>query len=141
MTAPEEKRTVLPLKFATLADDYAQLPKTEAHDYSSALPVDSTAGKMNKPVAENAHISEKVYYFPESYNALRRELDENWPQLWALVGYAMAFDSVRFIELMDDALDERTTFDSDKVGAICHKYLNALRKKRGVSIIPWSDNQ
>lgn len=127
------KRTVLPLRFATAADDAANLPKQEAIDYSSALPLDSEPGRMNKPAAANAHISEKVYLFPESFNALRRELDENWPQLWVLAGYPMAFDAPRFLEIMDAALDTKTTFDSDKVDAISSKYLNLLRNKRGLS--------
>ena len=130
-----EKRTVLPTRFATPAEDQANLPRQEATDYSSALPVDSEAGRMHKPAAEGAHISEKVYMMPESYNALRRELNENWPTLFAQVGWCMAFDAVTFIEMMDGALDTKTTFDNDKVTAICHKYLNLLRNKRGLSDI------
>lgn len=129
------KRTVLPLRFATEQEDMANLPRIEAKDYSSALPLDSEPGKMNKPAAKNAHISDKVYMFPDSFNALRAELCTNWPTLFTRVGYVMAFDSVRFIELMDAALDLRTTFDSAKVDAICKKYLNALRAKRGLSKI------
>lgn len=133
----EAKRTVLPLRFATEADDAANLPRKEAIDYSSALPLDSEVGRMNKPAAPDAHVSDKVYLFPESYNALRIELSEAWPTLWARVGYLMAFDAIAFIEAMDAALDTRTTFDSDKVSAICHKYLNLLRNKRGLSSISY----
>jgi hypothetical protein len=88
---------------------------------------------MHKPAPENAHISEKVYLFPESFNALRIEMDSNWPQLWKAAGWYMAFDSITFIEQMDAALDTKTTFDSAKVDAICRKYLNLLRNKRGLS--------
>ena len=130
-----DKRTVLPLRFATEQDDQANLPKQEARDYSSALPVDSTPGRMNKPAREGANIDEKVYLFPESFNALRIEMVSNWPNLFQIAGHAMVFDAVRFIELMDAALDTKTTFDSDKVEAICAKYLNLLRNKRGLSSI------
>lgn len=125
----------MPTKFATAADDAANLPKQEAVDYSSALPLDSEPGKMHKEARKDANFDEKVYMMPESFNALRRELDANWPALFARVGYAMAFDAITFIEMMDGALDTKTTFDSAKVDAICAKYLNLLRNKRGISSI------
>ena len=128
-----DKRTVLPTRFATEADDSANLPRHEAKDYSSALPVDSTPGRMNKEARSGANFDEKIYLFPESYNALRVELNDNWSELWNKVGWCMAFDAIHFVELMDAALDAKTTFDSDKVEAICHKYLNLLRAKRGLS--------
>lgn len=124
---------VLPTKFATPQEDLANLPHQEAHDYSSALPVDSQPGRMNKPARQGANFDEKIYLFPESFNALRVELYENWPKLFQAVGHAMVFDAIRFIEEMDSALDCKTTFDSDKVDAICSKYLNLLRNKRGIS--------
>lgn len=122
----------LPTKFATAFDDAAALPKHEVHMYNNA-PLDSEPGRCHAPVAENANFDQKVYMFPESYNALRRELYEYWPNLFGLVGYAMAFDAVRFIELMDAALDTKTTFDSQKVDGTCKKYLDLLRNKRGLS--------
>ena len=128
-----DKRTVLPLRFATPMDDAANLPKHQAVDYSSALPVDSEPGRMHKAPRPGENFDEKVYMFPESYNALRRELYENWPQLFAAVGGPMALDAVHFIELMDAALDTKTTFDSAKVASISLKYLNLLRNKRGLS--------
>jgi hypothetical protein len=125
----------MPIKFATEADDMANLPRQEAKDYSSALPLDNEPGRMHKEARKDAHVSDKVYLFPESYNALRIELDSNWPTLFKSVGYVMAFDAIRFIEIMDAALDTKTTFDSAKVDAICKKYLNLLRNKRGLSSI------
>lgn len=127
-----DKRTVLPLRFATEADDQANLPKYEAINYTGGQ-VDSQAGRKTELVKESAHISEKVYLFPESFNALRIELDTHWPNLFQLVGHPMASDAVRFLELMDDALDTRTTFDSHKVDAISKKYLDLLRARRGLS--------
>lgn len=87
-------------------------------------------------VADSAHITEKIYLFPESYNALRRELHDNWPSLWMLVGWAMAHQAETFVEIMNDALDLKLQLDGNKVGATCHIYLNALRAKRGLSAIP-----
>ena len=136
---PENK--VLPTKFATEQEDYANLPKYEAKDYSSSLPVDSEPGRMNKPAAKGANIDQKVYMFPESYNALRIEMHDNWPTLFQVVGWPMAFDSIMFIEMMDNALDCKTTFDSDKVSAICHKYLNLLRNKRGLSSLSYNSGE
>lgn len=132
----QEKRTVLPTKFATPWDDAAQQPKHEARNYSEHLPMDAGRQSTHKPVASDAPLEDKVYYFPESYNALRVYLHDAFPNLWQVVGHAMAFDAVKFIEMMDAALDMKTTFDSAKVGAICHRYLNALRAKKGLSPIP-----
>jgi hypothetical protein len=130
---PKPIGKVLPTKFATPLEDAAALPKQEAHDYSSALPVDSEPGRMNKPAREGANFDEKIYMFPESFNALRKEMYENWPNLFREVGHCMAFNAIEFVEAMDAALDTRTTFDSDKVDAICQKYLDLLRNKRGIS--------
>jgi hypothetical protein len=81
----------------------------------------------------NAHISKKVYMFPESYNALRRELEEYFPNLWnSPVQWAMWANAQLFIQIMDEALDTVTQFDSANVDGICKKYLDELRKKRGL---------
>lgn len=128
----KEKRTVLPTKFATPFEDQKALPATEAKSYNAA-PLDSEAGRAHSSAKANANFDEKVYMMPESFNALRRELYENWPRLFALVGHAMAFDAVRFLELMDGALDTKTTFDSQKVDGTCKKYLDLLRAKRGLA--------
>lgn len=124
--------TVLPTKFPTPAEHEANLPKQEVTDYSASLPVDTGAQQQNKP-ATGSDLADKIYMFPESYNALRRELCENYPRLWDIVGHAMAFDAIIFIEYMDDALGIKTTWDSAKVGAICHRYWNELRMKRGLA--------
>lgn len=117
------------------AKDLASLPKHEVVEYDAG-PTDNEAGvQEHKIVDANAHISEKVYMFPESYNALRRELDTYYPNLFASVGWPMANDAPTFIEMMDAALDTRTTFDTAKVDSICKKYLNLLRAKRGISAI------
>ncbi len=126
---------VLPTRTPTALDHEANLPKQEVTDYSSALPVD-TGQSEHRPATGN-DLADKIYLFPESYNALRSELDGYWPELWALAGHPMAFDAIRFIEIMDAALDMKTTWDSAKVGAICHRYWNELRAKRGLKRIPY----
>lgn len=128
------KRTVLPTKFATEADDHANLPKYERkNENNPGAPLDSEPGRMHKPARPGANFDEKVYMFPDSFNALRIELHDHWPNLFKVVGYWMAFDAMTFIELMDDALDTRTTFDTQMVDAICKKYIDLLRNKRGLS--------
>ena len=118
----------LPTKFATAFDDAANQPKNEAIRYNNA-PLDKDRVE-NKPTD---NIDQKVYWFPASYNALRVEMHDNWPNLWQLVGRAMAFDAVIFCQLMDAALDTKTTFDTHTVDGICKKYLDLLRAKRGLS--------
>lgn len=73
------------------------------------------------------------YFFPESYNALRKELAEHWPELWATVGWRMANRAEEFVEQMNAALDVAVVFDTEKVDFISSTYLKLLRKKRGVS--------
>lgn len=79
------------------------------------------------------NFDQKIYMFPESYNELRKELYEHWPNLWQVVGWPMAFAANIFVENMNEALDLRVMLDSDKVDAICTEYLQELWKKRGVS--------
>lgn len=111
-----------------LAPD-AALPKNQQHDYSG------------ESAAKQKNFDQKVYLFPESYNALRRELEENWPTLFneynpeigMSLAYAMAFNSEVFIGAMNGALDLAEQYDSGNVDAICKSFLNALRVKRGLS--------
>ena len=86
---------------------------------------------MESKAASAKNFDEKIYMFPESFNALRSELVTNWPNLWALVGWPMAFSAGLFIERMNEALDLTVQLDSGKVDAICTEYLQALWKKRG----------
>ena len=98
---------------------------------------DDTGIHAHKPLvdADKKHVSEKLYFFPESYNALRREISEHWPDLWMLVGYNMAYKAEDFVATMNDALDLKVQFDGNKVGVTCSLYLNALRKLRGLTAI------
>lgn len=79
------------------------------------------------------HISKKVYMMPESFNALRRELEAQYPTLWQYVQGDMAWNAQRFIHKMDEALGTVTQFDSANVDGICKRFLDKLRSKRGLS--------
>lgn len=81
------------------------------------------------------NFDQKIYMFPESFNALRRELFENWPTLWALVGWRMAHRAEEFCDFMNGALDLNLVVNSQTVDYICKQYLNALRKKRGLGAL------
>lgn len=80
----------------------------------------------NKP----KNFDQKLYMFPESYNALRKELVENWPEIWKVVGWFMAHDAPSFVEIMNEATQLRIQFDTDKVSWICDQYWKKLREMR-----------
>lgn len=83
--------------------------------------------------SDTKNFDEKIYMFPESYNALRKELCEEWPEIWPFVGWYMANNAQMFVNLMNEGTGLKLQFDSDKVESICKTYLNFLRNKRGVS--------
>lgn len=99
------------------------------------------AHNRNTPVEKTAHISQKVYLFPEEYNALRRELEDHWatffhtvnPAIGTSPAHAMVFDAPTFIGLCNGALDMTVQLDTDNVAGICKQFLNGFRKLRGVS--------
>jgi len=87
---------------------------------------------------------DKVFMFPESYNELRKELVMHWasidskiPNLWAQVGWYMAFDMVEFMERMNDKLGGVLTVvpitknDELRTDVVCKVFLKELRKRRG----------
>lgn len=108
----------------------AALPSNQRHDYDPEK-------------SKHKNFDQKVYYFPESFNALRRELDQHWqtlfysvnPEMGKSLAWCMAFDAPTFVGVLNGALDLTVQFDSDNVSGICHTFLNALRAKRGVSPI------
>jgi len=104
-------------------------------DILSASPSQLDKGKYRHDYDPNSkrNFDEKIFMFPESYNALRKELHDNWPNLWALVGWRMAHRAEEFVEYMNDALDLAVVFDTEAVDFICTTYLNALKKKRGAA--------
>lgn len=84
------------------------------------------------------NFDQRVYYFPESYNQLRKELCENWPTLWALVSWPMVFAAQVFIENMNEALDMNEVLDSERVDAVCSAYLAELQRRRFAAAHPSS---
>lgn len=108
-----------------------QLDKNQQHNYAG----DEAAKKKN--------FDEKIYMFPESFNALRREMEGYWPTLFnqvppgleTSIAYDMVFDAPQFVARMNGALDLQLQADSENVDGICKAYLNALRKLRGISSI------
>lgn len=106
----------------------------DGRDIRSASPTELDQGKYKHSLdGKVKNFDEKIFMFPESYNALRKELVENWPNLWALVGWRMAHRAEEFVEYMNDALDVAVVFDTEAVDFICSTYLSLLRKKRGLS--------
>lgn len=109
----------IPNKLQT-GDDSNRDPKQYRHDLSVSEKV--------------KNFDQKIYMFPESYNALRRELYENWQDtLWPKVAWRMAYKAEEFVEQMNAELNMTIVFDTEKVAWICEQYLSALRKKRGLS--------
>lgn len=94
----------------------------------------------------NAEFSKKIYLFPEEFNALRRELEENYQNFFLSVNpdvgmspaQAMVFDAPKFLGMCNGALDTVIQFDSENVAGICGELLNGFRKLRGVSPIYYS---
>ena len=82
---------------------------------------------------DQRNFDQKLYFFPESFNQLRIELQQNWPVLWALVQWRMANRAEEFIEHMNQATDLKLVLDGDKVDFICTQYLKKLRQMRGLS--------
>lgn len=74
--------------------------------------------------------SDKIFMFPPEYNALRRELDIYWPQLWAITQWSMAYKAEDFVSVMNEALDMAIVFDTEKVAFICRSFLEELQRRR-----------
>ena len=79
---------------------------------------------------KSKNFDQKVYFFPPSYNALRKELCENWPELWKRVGWPMVFAAQMFVDTMNAALDMNEVLDSERVDAVCSSYLQELQRRR-----------
>ena len=91
--------------------------------------------------SKRKNFDQKKYLFPESFNALRRELEANWPILFNEINpdtgtalcYDMVFNAPQFIGTLNGALDLTVQFDTGNIDNICKTFLNALRVKRGLS--------
>ena len=113
------------------------LREEEKRQLAEYKPLQSAPGKSEEVVQdlenkEKKNFDQKIYMFPESYNALRKELYENHPTLWQVVGYYMGHNGNLFVHAMNVVLDMNVQFDTDKVDAICKQFLDRLRQHRGV---------
>ncbi len=81
------------------------------------------------------HVSKSVYLNSPEFNALRKEMFENWEDTYfARHGWKMAFQPDMFCaDMCADLGLIFLGFDSGKEAEICLRFLNALRAKRGVS--------
>lgn len=99
--------------------------------------------QRHNPARKNDNIDKKVYLFPESFNALRRELDENWREFFHTVNptsgtspaWCMVFDAAQFIGYCNGFTGLSLQMDSENVDGICKTFLNAFRSMRGVGAI------
>jgi hypothetical protein len=111
---------------------------TSGMDIRSASPTELDSGLYKHgfegKAAEKKNFDEKIFMFPESYNALRRELSTFWPTLWQQVQWKMANRAEEFVEDMNAACDVAVVFDTSAVDFISKTYLARLRTMRGVSV-------
>lgn len=118
----------------------AMLREREWEAVAAIKPVTGAAGPEDAQLhdtedSDKKNFDQKIYWFPESYNALRRELAENWPEIWQQIGWYMAHNPQEFVSGMNWLLGMSVQFDTTKVGSICLAFLNKLRGLRGVSSI------
>lgn len=91
--------------------------------------------------AKKKNFDQKIYLFPQSFNALRRFMEENYPVFFNTVNpdtgvstaYCMVNDAPQFIGLMNGAFDLAEQMDSDDIEGICKRFLDAARIKKGLS--------
>lgn len=101
------------------------------------------AGFVHAPVDPNAHISQKAYFFPPEFHALRKELEDNYREFFITTNpltntspaWCMVFDAPQFIGYCNGATGLAVQLDTGDVAGICKTFLNAFRKMRGVGEI------
>jgi hypothetical protein len=82
------------------------------------------------------HRAEHILYLhSEEFNALRREMYENWQDtFWAKHGWKMVNQPAEFVaDMCSDLGLVFIGFDSGDEAGTCLRFLNALRARRGVS--------
>lgn len=119
----------------------ADLRKRMAESVSELAPVLTTPNGMDdKSLGFHYHdmdkgektknFDQKIYMFPPAFNALRREIHDNWPTLWSMVSWYMANRPEEFCAIMNDACDVRVVFDSGAVNWMCDVWLEKLKVMR-----------
>lgn len=71
-----------------------------------------------------------IEFYPASFIQLRKELSTAHEDLWAKVGYFMAFDQMEFILKMNEELN-CVCLPEQGIDVVCKKYLTALRSRKG----------
>ena len=107
----------------------ASLPANQQHDYDPSA------------LARKKNFDQKIYLFPPEFNALREELETNYPVFFTSVnpelGYspawAMIHNAPNFIGMLNGACDTDVQLDTENVSGTCKIFLNRLRALRGVS--------
>lgn len=121
-----------------------QYTKEEFAGADAALPSVFRNDATNEAAAKQKNFDQKIYLFPESFNALRRELEENYPTFFfdpnpefqgKSAGWCMVYDAPTFVAMCNGALDMLVQFDTNNVDGICKQFLDGFRKLRGVSAL------
>lgn len=105
----------------------------EYKEHTEAGPVDHSRYQHSYTGDEDAkskNFDQKIYMFPESFNALRRELCDYWPHLWSLVSKDMGTNAQRFVYKMNQELETSVQFDTARVDSICQFFLTTLQNAR-----------
>lgn len=118
-------------------------PSIEHRGSDASLPAHNRHIVDLSVLAPKKNFDQKIYYFPEEFNALRRELEQYWPAFFGTINpefgfspaWAMVHNGPQFIGLMNGALDMDMQLDTENIAGICKAYLNKMRAMRGVSPI------
>lgn len=73
----------------------------------------------------------QIEMYPESYNKLRKLLHEQFPELFAYVGWSMAHDHLMFLRLMNEYTGILCLPELG-IEECCNKYMEALWKIRPI---------
>jgi hypothetical protein len=88
-----------------------------------------------KKESETSSFGDKIYQVPESFHALRREMQVNYPETWRTIGGALFWAPETFFGYICEALDIFIQFDTRNVDGMCKKALDAFREKRGLTAL------
>jgi len=92
----------------------------------------ATDNTQLKQEHETASFGDKLYFAPESYHALRKEMQQNFPTMWHTIGGALFWAPETFFGYMSEALETFIHFDTRNVDGLCKHVLDLLREKRGL---------
>lgn len=89
---------------------------------------------------KNKHFSQKIYFFPPEFHALREELENNYRDFFTEINpltgtspaYCMVYDAPQFIGYCNGMTGLAEQLDTGNVAGTCKTFLNAFRRMRGV---------